>query len=128
MRLSGRRRPRRRGRRAHGAALSRSASRAGRDRADAGPGELSATPSFSEQRQRVLRELCRPLFSDGEGIDPTTDEEIAEATGIPVEAVAFELDHLGRALGLEDMPSLGQRAEMALLAMRSGLTSADEGG
>ena len=92
------------------------------------PGELSATPRFSEQQQRVLHALCRPLFTDGEGINPATDEQIAEATGIPLEAVASELDHLGRALGLEDMPSLDQRAEIALLAMRSGLVSADEGG
>ena len=92
------------------------------------PGELSATPRFSEQQQRVLRALCRPLFNDGEGINPSTDDEIAEATGIPLDAVASELDHLGRALGLEDMPPLDQRAEIALLAMRSGLVSADEGG
>jgi hypothetical protein len=92
------------------------------------PGELSATPRFSEQQQRVLRALCRPLFADGEGINPATDEEVAEATGIPLEAVVSELDHLGRALGLEAMPSPDQRAEIALLAMRSGLVSADEGG
>jgi pSer/pThr/pTyr-binding forkhead associated (FHA) protein len=91
------------------------------------PGELSATPRFSEQQQRVLRALCRPLLTDGEGINPATDEEIAEATGIPVEAVAIELDHLGRALGLEDMPQPDQRAEIALLALRSGLVSADDG-
>jgi predicted component of type VI protein secretion system len=92
------------------------------------PGELSATPRFSEQQQRVLRALCRPLFADGEGINPATDEEVAEATGITLEAVVSELDHLGRALGLEDMPPPDQRAEIALLAMRSGLVSADEGG
>jgi len=92
------------------------------------PGELSATPRFSEQQQRVLHALCRPLFNDGEGINPATDEQIAEATGIPLAAVASELDHLGRALGLEEMPSPDQRAEIALLAMRSGLVSADEGG
>jgi hypothetical protein len=92
------------------------------------PGELSATPRFSEQQQRVLRALCRPLFSDGEGITPASDEEIAEATGIPLEAVALELDHLGRSLGLEEMPQPDQRAEVALLAVRSGLVSADEGG
>ena len=92
------------------------------------PGELSATPRFSEQQQRVLRALCRPLFTDGEGINPATDEEVAEATGIPLEAVVSELDHLGRAMGLEDMPHADQRAEIALLAMRSGLVSADEGG
>jgi FHA domain len=92
------------------------------------PGELSATPRFSEQQQRVLRALCRPLFTDGEGINPSTDEQIAEATGIPIEAVAVELDHLGRALGLDEMPHADQRAEIALLAMRSGLVSADDGG
>ena len=92
------------------------------------PGELSATPRFSEQQQRVLRALCRPLFVDGEGINPATDEEVADVTGIALEAVATELDHLGRALGLEGMPVADQRAEIALLAMRSGLVSADEGG
>jgi pSer/pThr/pTyr-binding forkhead associated (FHA) protein len=91
------------------------------------PGELSAMPRFSEQQQRVLRALCRPLFSDGEGINPASDEEIAEATGIPLEAVVSELDHLGRVMGLEGMPHADQRAEIALLAMRSGLVSADEG-
>ena len=92
------------------------------------PGELSATPRFSEQQQRVLQALCRPLFSDGEGVNPATDEEIAEATGIPLEAVVLELDHLGRALGLEEMRQQDQRAEVALLAVRSGLVGADEGG
>ena len=92
------------------------------------PGELSATPRFSEQQQRILHALCRPLFTDGEGIIPATDAEIAEATGIPVEAVAIELDHLTRSFGLDDMPHPDQRAEVALLAMRSGLVSADEGG
>jgi pSer/pThr/pTyr-binding forkhead associated (FHA) protein len=91
------------------------------------PGELSATPRFSEQQQRILRALCRPLFRDGEGINPSTDEQVADETGIPLEAVVVELDHLGRALGLDDMPHEDQRAEIALLAMRSGLVSADDG-
>ena len=92
------------------------------------PGELSATPRFSEQQQRILRALCRPLFKDGEGIDPATDEQVAGETGIPLEAVVVELDHLGRALGFDGMPREDQRAEIALLAMRSGLVSADDGG
>jgi FHA domain len=100
--------------------------------ADAGPtllpGELSATPRFSEQQQRVLGALCRPLLADGEGVTPASDREVADATGIPLEAVVSELDHLGRALGLDDMPEPEQRAEIALLAVRSGLVSADENG
>jgi pSer/pThr/pTyr-binding forkhead associated (FHA) protein len=92
------------------------------------PGELRAPPRFSEQQQRVLRALCRPLFSDGEGVNPASDDKIAEATGIPLDRVVLELDQLGRAFGLRDMPQPHQRAEIALLALRSGLVSADEGG
>jgi hypothetical protein len=87
------------------------------------PGELSATPAFSEQQQRVLASLCKPLFGDGDGINPATDEEIAAETGIPLGQVATELEHLGRALGLDDLPPVVRRAELALLAMRSGLVS-----
>jgi hypothetical protein len=87
------------------------------------PGELSATPSFSEQQQRILAALCRPLFGDGDGINPLTDAEIAEETSIPQAQVEAELGHLGRAFGLEDMPPDDRRAEIALLAMRSGLVS-----
>ena len=90
------------------------------------PGELGASPKFSEQQQRILRGLCRPLFGDGEGINPSTDAEIAAETGIPEEVVTTELDHLGRAFGLDDMPPADRRAEIALLALRSGLIKADE--
>ena len=47
------------------------------------PGELGTAPKFSEQQQRILRGLCRPLMGDGEGITPATDAEIAAATGVP---------------------------------------------
>jgi pSer/pThr/pTyr-binding forkhead associated (FHA) protein len=92
------------------------------------PGELSATPKFSEQQQRILRALCRPLFGDGEGVIPSTDDEIAAALGMPVETVTTELDHLTRSLGLGDMPLPESRAEVALLAVRSGLVGADDNG
>jgi hypothetical protein len=92
------------------------------------PGELGIAPKFSEQQQRILRALCRPLMGDGEGVKPSSDAEVAAVTGIPEDVVTTELDHLGRAFGLQDMPALDRRAEIALLALRSGLVRADENG
>jgi len=92
------------------------------------PGELGIAPKFSEQQQRILRGLCRPLMGDGEGLTPASDAEIAAATGIAEEIVTTELDHLGRSFGLQDMPPADRRAEIALLALRSGLVKADENG
>ena len=92
------------------------------------PGELGIAPKFSEQQQRILYALCRPLMRDGEGITPAGDDEIAAATGIAEAVVTTELDHLGRAFGLQDMPPGDRRAEIALLALRSGLVKADENG
>jgi pSer/pThr/pTyr-binding forkhead associated (FHA) protein len=91
-------------------------------------GELSATPRFSEQQQRILRALCRPLFTDEDGFQPASDLEVADATRIDVDVVSQELDLLARLFGLEDMPRAERRAEVALLAVRSGLVGADEGG
>jgi pSer/pThr/pTyr-binding forkhead associated (FHA) protein len=91
-------------------------------------GELSATPRFSEQQQRILKALCRPLFADGDGFNPSSDLEVADETGINVDVVTQELDLLARLFGLEDMPRPERRAEVALLAVRSGLVGADEGG
>ena len=92
------------------------------------PGELSATPRFSEHQQRILQALCRPLMGDGEGVVPASDEAIAIATGIAAGDVTIELDHLTRALGLEDVPATVRRAELALLALRAGLVvEADDG-
>ncbi len=90
------------------------------------PSELAGTPSFADQQQRILRALCRPLFGDGEGLEAATDATVAEETGIHVETVARELDHLGRTFGLQAMPQAERRSEIALLAVRSGLVSADD--
>jgi pSer/pThr/pTyr-binding forkhead associated (FHA) protein len=92
------------------------------------PGELGIAPKFSEQQQRILRGLCRPLMGDGEGVLPASDAAVAAETGIAEEVVTTELDHLGRAFGLQDMPAGDRRAEIALLALRSGLVRADENG
>jgi hypothetical protein len=87
------------------------------------PGELGAAPAFSEQQQRILRALCAPLLGDGEGVLPASDAEVAVVTGIPIEQVEAELEHLAQLFGFEDLPVNVRRAEVALLALRSGLVS-----
>jgi len=90
------------------------------------PGQLGATPRFSQQQQQILRELCRPLLGDGEGVTPASDGEIAERLGTEPKTVTTELDHLARQFGLTRMPVPERRAEIAMLALRSGLVNADE--
>src|SRR3954453_15642597 len=91
-------------------------------------GEPSTRPRSSDQQQKILRALCKPLFADGDGFNPASDLEVADATGIDVDVVGQELDLLARMFGLEEMPRPERRAEVALLAVRSGLVGADEGG
>jgi pSer/pThr/pTyr-binding forkhead associated (FHA) protein len=90
------------------------------------PGELSATPRFSQQQQQILRELCSPLLGDGDGVTPLADDEIAERLGTDQKTVTTELEHLARTFGLSEMPFFERRAEIAMLALRSGLVKADE--
>jgi pSer/pThr/pTyr-binding forkhead associated (FHA) protein len=90
------------------------------------PGELSATPRFSQQQQQILRELCSPLLGDGEGVSPLADDEIAARLGTDQKTVTTELEHLARTFGLSEMPFFERRAEIAMLALRSGLVKTDE--
>ena len=90
------------------------------------PGELSVASAFSEQQQRIVRELCRPLMGDGEGLAPASDGDIAHALDVPAEVVTSELDALVRAFGFEDLPRDEARAEVAVGAIRTGLVRADD--
>src|SRR4051812_343608 len=84
------------------------------------PGELSAMPRFSGQQQQVLRELCRPLLGDGDGLTPAADDEIAERLGTDQKTVTTELEHLARQFGLSEMPFFERRGGSAVVALRSG--------
>ena len=90
------------------------------------PGELGATPRFSQQQQQILLELCRPLLGDGDGLTPAADDDIAEKLGTDQKTVTTELEHLARSFGLSEMPFFERRAEIAMLALRSGLVKTDE--
>ncbi len=104
---------------------------AGRHRpgADDGPGRAQRHAALLRAAAaHPASALCRPLFADGDGFNPSSDLEVADETGIDVDVVTQELDLLARLFGLEDMPRPERRAEVALLAVRSGLVGADEGG
>ena len=42
--------------------------------------EMSPSWTYSEQQQQILRELCAPLYADGEGVQPARDADIADAS------------------------------------------------
>ena len=90
--------------------------------------ELQPVRTFSEQQQRILRDLCRPLLGDGQGVVAARDEEIAASLELPLSVVTVELDQLARAFGLDDLPLAERRTETGLVALRSGLVQPDQGG
>jgi pSer/pThr/pTyr-binding forkhead associated (FHA) protein len=76
---------------------------------------------YSEQQQRILRALCRPLCEDGEGVQPAADREIADALGLAEPVVAAELDTVAVSFGYADLALDERRLRTALTALRSGL-------
>jgi len=83
--------------------------------------ELQPTRTFSEQQQRVLCALCRPLLGDGEGVTPASDREVADDLGLDRGVVERELDALAHSFGYAGLPLSVRRARTALAAIRSGL-------
>ena len=84
---------------------------------------LDPVRTYSEQQQRVLRTLCRPLLGDGEGVAPARDEAIATALGLEVGVVARELDAVAQSFGYSELALEERRLRTALTALRSGLVS-----
>jgi pSer/pThr/pTyr-binding forkhead associated (FHA) protein len=83
--------------------------------------EMRPAWSYSEQQQQLLRELCRPLYEDGEGVQPAPDSAIAEAFGLDERVVAHELDAVAHSFGYEQLALDERRLRTALTALRSGL-------
>src|SRR3954454_23427725 len=56
------------------------------------PGELSATPRFSQQHKQTPSERSRPRLGAGDGLSPAADDEIAEKLGTDQKTVTTELE------------------------------------
>ena len=83
--------------------------------------DMRPAQTYSEQQQRVLACLCRPLLADDEGVRPTSDDEIAQELGLPPAVVAHELDAVAHSFDAAGLPFAVRRLRTAVTAIRSGL-------
>jgi hypothetical protein len=90
-------------------------------------GTMQPCHTYSEQQQRVLGALCRPLLGDGEGVRPAADAEVAAELCLDVRVVRHELDAIARSFGYGELTEAERRLRTALSAIRSGLVSPAEG-
>ena len=88
--------------------------------------EMRPMMSYSEQQQRLLRELCRPLCEDGEGVRPASDPEIADALGLDPHVVTRDLDAVAYSFGYWELALEERRLRTALTALRSGLADTSD--
>jgi predicted component of type VI protein secretion system len=89
--------------------------------------QLQPSSIFSEQQQRILRRLCRPLMGDGEGVEPASDADVALQLDLPLHVVHRELEALAHIFGCAVASTRERRRRTALTALRSGLVhDADE--
>lgn len=77
-------------------------------------------------QRKVLLELCRP-FKDGSSFaSPATNQQIADALHLSVDAVKTHMRALFEAFGVEDLPQNRKRVALVERAMQSGLISPRE--
>jgi hypothetical protein len=81
---------------------------------------------YSQQQQDILRELCRPLCADGDGVQPATDRDIAQALSLAEQAVARELDAVAESFDYGELALDERRLRTALTALRSGLVDGSD--
>ena len=83
--------------------------------------EMRPILTYSEQQQLILRELCRPLREDGEGVQPAADAQIARVLALDHEVIERELDTVAYSFGYAEIAIEERRLRTALTALRSGL-------
>jgi DNA-binding CsgD family transcriptional regulator len=85
-----------------------------------GPGEVALT----EAQRRVLVALCAPYAERDRFAAPASNQEVAEALVLSVDAVKTHLKALFEKFDLADVPRAHKRAELARRALEWGLVSA----
>ncbi|HVW47847.1 MAG TPA: helix-turn-helix transcriptional regulator [Solirubrobacterales bacterium] len=82
---------------------------------------------LTDTQARILVALCRPI-SDGDHLAaPATNQEIADAVFLSVDAVKGHLRTLYRKFGIDDLPAAERRARLVELAIAGGYVVAPAG-
>ena len=82
---------------------------------------------LTDTQARILAALCRPISEGNHFATPATNEEIADAVFLSVDAVKGHLRTLYRKFGIEDLPQSERRARLVELAVAGGYVEAPPG-
>jgi hypothetical protein len=82
---------------------------------------------LTDTQLRILAALCRPVSEGNHFATPATNQEIAEAVFLSVDAVKGHLRTLYRKFGIEDLPHNQKRARLVELAVAGGYVDAPPG-
>jgi hypothetical protein len=82
---------------------------------------------LTDTQARILAALCRPISEGNSFASPATNQEIADAVFLSVDAVKGHLRTLYRKFGLEDLPQSERRARLVELAVAGGYVEAPAG-
>ncbi|HEY0276838.1 MAG TPA: hypothetical protein VGC32_01085 [Solirubrobacterales bacterium] len=82
---------------------------------------------LTDTQARILAALGRPVSEGAHFATPATNEEVADAVFLSVEAVKGHLRALYRKFGIEDLPAGERRARLVELAVAGGYVEAPAG-
>jgi hypothetical protein len=82
---------------------------------------------LTDTQARILAALCRPVSEGNHFATPATNEEIADAVFLSVDAVKGHLRTLYRKFGIEDLAAGERRARLVELAVAGGYVEAPPG-
>ncbi len=86
-------------------------------------GDFGTAAGVSPAQRRVLVELCRPFKDAPAFATPATNQEIAEALHLSVDAVKTHMRALFEKFAVEDLPQNRKRVALAERALGTGIVS-----
>ena len=89
--------------------------------ATVGAGEALEAASLSQTQRKVLLELCRPFKGAGAFATAATNQQIADALYLSVDAVKTHMRLLFRKFEIEDLPQNRKRAALVERAFQAGI-------